>query len=153
MMNTAKKSPPIKTTSLFHVVPYFNEKENWGDHTKVSGLLVLALVQIRELVGSPFKINCAFDTKGHATKSQHYVGNAVDGVFTKISFPVAIVRVEKALQALQLDTRMGLGIYPQWRTPGFHFDVRGMRARWGWLDGKQAPYPKVRAFAMGKTKK
>jgi uncharacterized protein YcbK (DUF882 family) len=111
------------------------EEKGWkGNFHKVNGLLLLLLDALREEIGCPFVIHCAYETSGHSPKSQHYLGNAVDFHIEGLPFLEAMGRMERALENLQVSDRVGLGIYPHWLHPGFHLDVRGLRARWGRFD-------------------
>jgi hypothetical protein len=115
---------------------YFNKKEAWGRPEKMSGLLLMTLYQIR--VCSDWKIIIHCGTQGkHCANSYHYKGLAVDFHFIP---PPGITLYEQTQNMLaffsdmQLQDSVGLGVYPEWNNPGFHFDVRGSRARWGKLN-------------------
>ena len=121
------------------VAPYFKRTERWGDPDKISGLTLLALWQIRVLSGWPIIIHCAYAIKGHNPRGYHPKGMAVDFHFDPlgdINYLEQIQIFSKQLVKLNLDNFIGLGIYPDWKHPGFHFDTRGYRARWGRL-GKE----------------
>ncbi|MBN2251069.1 MAG: hypothetical protein JW724_03225 [Candidatus Altiarchaeota archaeon] len=114
----------------------FDPSENWGDHTKVSGLLLLLLYAIRNITGWPMIVHCAYEQAGHNPTGQHPLGNAVDIHFlqrqTPKDFYDQILTMETVLKGLQAWDRVGIGIYPGWACPGFHLDVRGDHASWGW---------------------
>lgn len=127
------------------------EEPGWkGNFHKVNGLLLLLLDALREEIGYPFVIHCAYETSGHSPKSQHYIGNAVDFHIEGLPFPEAVIRMEEALERLQVADRVGLGLYPCWYNPGFHLDVRndGKRARWGRIKGDYLSYDYVREWTM-----
>lgn len=121
---------------------HFTKNEAWGNADKMSGFLLLVIHALRKVVGQPFVIHCAYATAGHEDGSQHYVGGAVDFHIEGMSFKDAIAAVEQALTALQIENRVGLGIYPDWPEAirGFHLDVRGVRARWGRVNGVYVTY-------------
>ena len=122
----------IDPRTIFDYVENFDESENWGNLTKVNPLLILTLNYIRKYINTPIHINCVYEKSGHSATSQHYKGNAVDfylGSFLK--FYDQINLMERTLIYLNLDDRVGFGIYPYWNTPGFHLDIRGEKARWG----------------------
>jgi len=113
--------------------------------------LIYLLDFIRDQMGVPFISRCDYDRRGHGTSSQHYYGRADDGHFVRISFGLAVDKVVNIVETCTVDMvrimhpeffpgvdgnkkigdLIGLGIYPQWNNPGFHFDTRGHRARWG----------------------
>jgi uncharacterized protein YcbK (DUF882 family) len=88
-------------------------------------------------------IHEGYATDGHSDKSQHYEGNAVDFHADNITLEEAYVKLCKILDLLQLTDRVGLGLYPDWNSPGFHLDLRGSRARWCYRDGIQLPIEKA----------
>lgn len=111
----------------------FGKNENWGKSEKLNGALLMVMFHIRQHIGKPIKINNAYrDSKG----SQHSEGNAVDFIVLGVSFLEACYLVDKAIKDLQLQDHIGLGIYLDWNTRGFHLDVRGKRARWSRISGK-----------------
>lgn len=113
--------------------PYFTEKEAWGEPCKMSGILLLTLLAIRQVVDEPFYVYGGYATTGHTEGSFHYRGLAVDfGVRSNIW--EAYCYIDAAIINLQLDNYLGLGVYPHWKPyPGFHIDIRGYKARWSKL--------------------
>ena len=103
-------------------------------------VLLLLLDRLRELIGHPISINNGYATDGHATKSQHYLGNAVDFHVLSVSPREASRKIKDALEVLGLSDQVGLGCYPDWKNPGFHIDVRGSKARWSKVNGKYVKY-------------
>ena len=120
--------------------PYFSKNENWGNPEKLNGFLLLLLYQIRLEVSNKIIIHNAYAENGHTKNSQHYIGNAVDFHVQGIQFGEAIRLVHKTLKGLQIENKVGLGIYPQWVNPGFHLDVRGYKARWSKIDGNYVSF-------------
>ena len=121
----------------------FSQNEKWGKPGSVNGLLLFLLTIVRKEFrkffdpAASFVIHNAYDTSGHATDSQHYKGNAADfHIDTSISYKDQIAILLDIFKDLQVEDRVGFGIYPQWNNKGFHLDVRGTRARWGQIDGK-----------------
>jgi len=126
--------------TIWNLIKHFSPDANWGDSSKIAGTLLLAMDSIREYSNIPIIINCGYATSGHVKNSFHYKGLACDWHFqgsNKISIPQFMdehVRIVlEALDQLQLNEFVGLGIYPFWNSPGFHFDVRSYKARW-WRD-------------------
>lgn len=86
--------------------------------------LVVLIDRMRELVGCPIHINCAWADDGHSKKSQHYLGRAIDCFIGGIS-------LLDAFQAAEEIGFKGIGVYPHWRNPGLHLDIReGKQIRW-----------------------
>lgn len=131
---------------IWELVEYFTPEENWGDPDKISGLLILTIDAVRKVYGEDpslhsFIIHNAYETSGHSAHSQHYLGKAldyhiVDKYHPPDPFPLQVDKTLRALQELQIDNHVGLGIYPDWDIPGFHLDVRGEKARWGRVGGE-----------------
>lgn len=121
---------------------YFLPTEPWGEPEKISGLLLMTLYQLRCSSGWPVIIHCG--TQGlHCKNSYHYRGLAVDFHFQPpgdISFHSQIRHLLSFLADMQLANSVGLGVYPQWHHPGFHFDVRGYKARWSQLQGRYVSF-------------
>lgn len=115
---------------VWEQLQYFTRTENWGDADKMNHDLLLLLDTIRDILGKPISINCGYETSGHAKKSQHALGNAVDFVVRGMSMQEAYDTIIEALDELDMNDKVGLGVYMHWNTPGFHIDVRGKKARW-----------------------
>ena len=126
--------------AIFDELDYFSPSEKWGDPWKVNGILLALMDEIRERIGVGIVIHCAYEKGGHAQRSQHYLGNAVDFHVVGMPFHEAVYWIEKILEDLHVADWVGLGIYPEWNTPGFHLDVRGTRARWGVHNGEYIAY-------------
>jgi len=120
-----------------HIAPYFTEDEKWGNPKKINGFLLLLLYIIRGELKFPIIIHCAYEKSGHSKESEHYKGNAVDfHIKTETPFLEQIRKLAAIFEDLQVADRIGFGIYPTWKNPGFHLDVRGTEARWGRIDIK-----------------
>ena len=121
--------------------PYFSRRENWGDPDKINPALLFLLFRVRNAAGLPIIIHNAYELTGHSEKSQHYIGNAADFHFKHDNlFYSQIEMMEKVLSVMGVADKVGLGVYPQWKTPGFHIDVRGFKARWAQIDGKYVAF-------------
>jgi len=120
---------------IWQRLKHFTKDENWGDPDKINGYLLLCIDAIRDIYGKSFVIHCGYDKDGHALASEHYKGNAIDfHIEDDIPLYNQVMKFMKIVADLQLLEKVGVGIYPNWNSPGFHFDVRGSRARWGKLD-------------------
>jgi hypothetical protein len=120
---------------------YFSKDEAWGNPEDISGLLLMVLYQIRLASGWPVIIHCGTQGK-HCKNSYHYKGLAVDFHFdTNVaSLTEQIQPLLNFLEEMQLKDFVGLGVYPEWNNPGFHLDVRGYKARWAFVGGKQVSF-------------
>ena len=137
-------------SDIFDHLDNFTPEEAWGDPTKVNGSLLLLLQAIRTYIAHGFTVHNAYTHTGHAPSSQHYVGNAVDFHISGIPFYEAVLVVEEALHFYQVEEHVGLGIYPDWNTPGFHLDVRGTKARWGRIGNDYVSYEQAKEYAKAK---
>ena len=125
---------------IFKELTYFTENERWGDPEKVNGLLLLLLDIIRKELGHSIFIHNAYSLTGHSETSQHYLGNAADFHVDGMIFVEAVDKVQEILEKYNVHNHVGLGIYTDWLTPGFHLDVRGKKARWGRVKGKYVAF-------------
>ncbi|WP_022852019.1 hypothetical protein [Limisalsivibrio acetivorans] len=121
---------------IWNNLKYFSKDENWGDPDRINPALLILLDSLRGCVDRPFLIHCGYETSGHATSSRHYTGDAVDFHIEGVGYKTGVNALLEALHKVQIcDTvsaaYVGLGIYPDWRDPGFHLDIRGYSARWG----------------------
>ena len=110
---------------FWNKIKHFTKNENWGDWHKVHPRLIIALDKLRELVGKPIVIHCAYAESGHKKNSQHYLGKAAD------IHIVGMNVVDQYLAAEKLGLFRGIGIYPYWNNKGLHVDIRNKPARWG----------------------
>lgn len=104
------------------------------DYSSMNMELIKKLDQLREMANSPIFVSSSNSQKKgvHVTKSQHYLGNAVDIIFTKWSGTV-----QELIDLIDKIGFTGIGIYPEWHyngktVVGFHLDVRPTStvARW-----------------------
>lgn len=131
--------------SIWSKLNHFHQGEKWGNKDKVNGLLLLLLDIITDRIKqyswekykriSPCIIHCAYETTGHSANSQHYKGNAADFHFENVNLPEAYNIILAVLKEYQVEEFTGLGVYPDWHTPGFHLDLRGEKARWSRING------------------
>lgn len=140
--------------SVFKYLKHFTEKEKWGDPLYMNGLLLLLLDKVRDLYGKTFIVHCGFETSGHVSKSQHYLGNAVDfHIVDDLPFYRQVEKIEQILDELQVEDKVGLGIYPDWTHPGFHLDVRGSKARWGRIGSKYVSFEEALEYVKQKERR
>lgn len=101
-------------------------------------LLGLKLDALREYVGKPIIIHEGYAESGHSENSAHYFGNAVDLHIEGLNLIEQYLVAERFLWG-------GLGLYPEWNTPGLHLDIREAGAylsykrakRWMCLGGEE----------------
>jgi len=100
-------------------VKHFKRTEAWGDPDKINPLLVYSLDALREFTGRSIIINNAYrpDDPG----STHKNGDAADIVI--VGLPV----MDQFLMAERTRLFAGIGVYPHWRRPGLHVDVRPLQ--------------------------
>lgn len=124
------------TPEFWKSIKYFSPNEKkfgdptknaWGDPYKIDQKLILLLDSLREYVGTPIYVHTAYETSGHATDSQHYLGMAVDCHIKGMSLIDQYLTAERFAFG-------GIGIYPHWSNEGLHLDTRdlpnGIGARW-----------------------
>jgi len=131
---------------------YFSKKEQWGNPDAISGLLLMTLYQIRYCSGWPIIIHCGTQGK-HCKNSFHYKGLAVDFHFDANTNNTLLEQTQhllKFLDEMQLTKSVGLGLYPEWHHSGFHFDVRGYRARWAKIGGEYVSFAEGLKFIESK---
>lgn len=133
---------------IWQRLKYFSKDEKWGNPEKISPMLLLLLEKLREKLGKPFVVHCGYENKGHSSASRHYRGDAVDFHVKDMPFKEAVDKLLKALHEIKLLDQVsavyvGLGIYPDWNTPGFHIDLRGYSARWGRIGADYVTFEKA----------
>ena len=135
---------------------YFKKTENWGDPNRVSGLLLLTMDSIRDIVNTPIHINSAYrenDKSPNGNLSQHALGTACDFYIFNLPFELACEKLLNSLNVLQIIDRVGLGAYPCWNTKGFHLDIRGTRARWGCIGEEYVGFDEAIKYYYAHNKK
>jgi hypothetical protein len=147
-MKTAQLSPG--EILLWACLKNFNPREAWGDYSKMDPVLLFIHDAFRSTLpaGCWIKVHCGYKDTGHTKNSYHYSGKAIDWHVEGIN-PVEAERyLMKFLktpifinnEVYKLINYMGVGLYPEWITPGFHTDIRGTRANWSRIGGKYAAY-------------
>lgn len=111
----------------------FFTKEEWKQNPdRVSKKLVLTVDDLRyraSLINprTTCIIHEAWASSGHAPKSYHYTGLAVDLHFTHLDI-MDQWGILSSCRAIG-----GLGYYPDWNNPGWHIDLRPVQYRLTWL--------------------
>ncbi|MCK9556087.1 DUF882 domain-containing protein [Candidatus Pacearchaeota archaeon] len=108
----------LMTNENWKEIKYFKKTEKWGNPLKVHKLLIYGLDALRNYIGFPIGINCAYEKGGHTDDSYHYSGMAVDIYCKKLNV------VDFYLAASRFDVFNGIGVYPHWNNPGLHLDIR-----------------------------
>lgn len=125
-------------------IKYFSPNENWGNINKISIELLDKLEKMREYAKVPFIIHCAYAINGHADKSYHYLGMAVDGHFKGMSVISQFLIADRFFN--------GIGMYglDVWNNPGIHVDIRPYTARWcnTTMEGKKEYLPITEDYLM-----
>jgi hypothetical protein len=106
-------------------IKHFHAGENWGDWTKMDFRFLRTLDTLRHLVDTPFELtSAAYATSGHASPSSwHSKGRAADFRCPRPSLFDAYDLLIETIKDMGIEC--GFGIYPDWATPGFHFDDSG----------------------------
>ncbi len=148
--------------TIWELIEGFSPHEAWGKACAMNGFTLMLMSAIRKSIRKKdpdayVVIHAGFATDGHSAKSQHYEGNAVDFHFvTKLRYDEQVDLMLAVLKDLQVNGRVGFGIYPDWNSPGFHIDCRGSYARWGYIDGQiyfgPEGFAKVYAYTLSKFK-
>jgi hypothetical protein len=118
-------------------IKHFTYREKWGNYNKISPLIVFVLDMIRYKTGKAIIIHCGFDTQGHATKSMHYKGLAVDFHFCGCNVTVPLLDMIDVLNILKIP--YGLGLYFDWNNKGYHLDI-GREKTTYWTHTKDKDY-------------
>jgi uncharacterized protein YcbK (DUF882 family) len=98
--------------------------------------LVKALQSLRELAGAPIRVNSGWRCPNHYLskrnpRSQHMLGTAADIVIDELD----VLGMFELAERIPSFNAGGIGVYPH---DGFiHVDVRDVRARWGFLHGRE----------------
>jgi uncharacterized protein YcbK (DUF882 family) len=106
---------------------YFQKAEFKEDPRRVDKRLVLLMDSIRHKAGVPIVIHEAWASSGHAPKSYHYTGQAVDFHFIGLDYWTQWGILSSCREI------GGLGFYPDWNNPGWHLDLRPNTFRLTWL--------------------
>jgi len=111
---------------------HFTRDEWCQDPDRVSPVLVAALDAVRDATGDPgtrIHINVAWDTSGHVPGSGHYAdpATAVDFFFRGLTY------AEQFAYLVAESRFTGIGFYPDWRTPGWHGDIKDRPQRTFWV--------------------
>lgn len=91
-----------------------------GCYHKMDTDLLFWLDGIRCRLNQPITINASYDIRGHAKRSLHYQGRAIDFVVHNINYLDAFLEIVKFFKGHDLNYR--IGVYPFWHKAGFHLD-------------------------------
>lgn len=131
-------------SKIWNFINHFSMFENWGNPNKISGILLLVINAVRDILGLPIRLSSpAWSDHGHASNSYHYKGMALDGYITRSVFTVFEI-LDNFIKALEDKLQIhnyALGYYPWWndkKCVGIHFDVREKQVFW--ISPKQGEY-------------
>lgn len=111
------------------LIEYFKRDEFPKNPDLVAWPLVLLMDEIRAASGIPLYIHVAWDDGGHASKSKHYTGEAVD-----FHFGPGMTHQQEFELLCSFSAIGGLGFYPEWRPrAGWHVDIRRVEQRVCWF--------------------
>jgi len=94
---------------------------------------MLKVLDFRLRIGRPMHVHVGVACSGHAPKSYHYTGEALDFHICNIS-PYTLL---KHIDAIGFN---GAGYYPWWKNPGFHIDNRPAQDFQRWLSPTEGQY-------------
>lgn len=103
----------------------------------MNGVLVYTLQNLRNFVNRPIIVHCGYEPRG--TGGYHPLKCAVDIHIERMNV------IDQFLAATRFDAFNGIGVYPNWNSPGLHLDTRCLEktridARWGcFKSGKYLP--------------
>lgn len=110
---------------------YFSRQEFMPGADKSAKALRFLIDDIRHALGKPVILHCVWAPAGHAPKSYHYTGQAVD-------FHIQGLDLREQYGILSSFREIGgLGFYPEWNNPGWHADIRAGGKRLEWLRWKR----------------
>ena len=104
--------------------------DKWGSIHDIDDNLLLRLDDFRAYIGVPIYVTSGVSSKGHASKSYHYVANGACAV------DIVIPDYENGPIDLILDAQRfgftGIGYYPHWKyanntVGGLHIDMRPLK--------------------------
>jgi hypothetical protein len=141
---------------IWEVTEGFTRREGWGVPDRMDGFVLMLISALRKAIReldpkATVVVHVGFATDGHSKNSQHYKGYAIDFHFeTNIRYDAQVDLVIYTLRKLQVHSRVGLGLYPDWSSPGFHIDSRGVMARWGYIAGVYSTFADTYNHALMK---
>lgn len=118
---------PIYDGYIWIQLEYFIYTEKWGNPDKMDVRLLFALDRIRHRLGRKVIVHCGYELSGHADRSLHKIGAAIDfHVFNTSKY-----ELNTLYKFFSEYWSGGVGVYPYW-TPclGFHVDLGAPHRRW-----------------------
>ena len=105
--------------NIWKELRYFKKKE-FEDPDKIDYELLMLLDKFRAWVRKPINIHCAYEKRDNPS-SQHNYGRAVDCHIVGLSL------FDQMMAALKFCDWTGVGVYPDWNSPGLHLDIRNIK--------------------------
>ena len=133
---------------IYDYLNHFDRSEAWGDPDKMNPWILSAVDIVRHMADWPFVVH--FGIQGnHKVGSRHPKGMAIDGHFvTDTVLYFQALAILKILKVIGLDQKMGIGLYPTWDSPGFHFDRRTKGGKWGRIHGEYVSWSTALDYAQ-----
>ena len=103
-------------------IQHFQREEWVMDPDRVLWDVVVLTDEMREATGGPIKIHVAWDSAGHVQDSSHYTRGTEYASGVDLDFQ-GWPLVDQWLFAERFPW-VGIGLYPFWKTPGLHLDLR-----------------------------
>ena len=126
------------------IIKHFKQEE-FGEGTEnLDQNLIWLLDEFRDAIGKPIKIHCAWAKSGHSPNSYHYKGQAVDCHIEGLSLQ------DQFMYALRFGAWKGIGIYPLWKNPGLHLDIRKTPLAVMWWQNIAGLYQPITTLLLSK---
>lgn len=120
-------------------IKHFSAKE-FGIHAdKMDETFLLLLDEYREIIGKPFQVLAGYATDGHAPKSYHYLGRAID---FRIVDPITRepLSMKDHFLIAMASPFNGIGLYSWSHSPFLHLDDRESIQRKIWICESEGSY-------------
>lgn len=121
------------TPADWRQINYFTVNENWGDPLQMDRRLIFELDIFRAYIKRRIVIHCGYELRKPRIGGQHQIGTAVDLHIEDMSL------FDQFIAALRFGF-VGIGVYPLWKHPGLHLDMRinvPHRQLWGCIGSRQ----------------
>lgn len=112
------------------VYPYFTPDECGS--TNMDWEFMQLAYRLRRIIG-PMVIHCGYSRNGHAPKSYHYSGQAIDFHAPESNFRITMAAIDHLGFG-------GCGWYPCWNHKGFHIDNRPHDIYQRWISPRSGEY-------------
>lgn len=125
------------------------------ENTKFELVKILDELQTVILYTHKLSIHCLWEKGGHVSNSTHYRGIAADFHIepkpkNMREYMLHVALVQRFIEQRGIDDKCGFGVYPDWNNKGFHLDLRGKKARWGYIGNQMKGFEETVAYIKSK---